>query len=262
MVQFGQRHHAHRTYKLNDVIDVTVTFNDAVTVTGAPQIDLTTGTTVRQADYKSGSTTTQLLFQSTVQADDEDTDGATINANGLKLNGGSIRKKDSTINADLAHDAQTDQSGHRVDGVVPTLIDAKVEGRRVDAEHCSRARYAFLRRKRDCGLQRCGRDELYGCKGAGGEPLFGGSGSQDGHWRESVLDDELMTPRISDRVAHPLSAITIQSLADIGYRVNVTQADAYTVPDPSNASGHGVRGGFGSDQLCDHNPPRHRAGSA
>ena len=52
----------NNTYKLNDVIDVTVTFNDAVTVTGTPQIDLTIGTTVRQADYKSGSTTTQLLF--------------------------------------------------------------------------------------------------------------------------------------------------------------------------------------------------------
>ena len=33
-----------------------------------------------------------------------------------------------TVNANLAHDAQTNQSGHRVDGVVPTLIDAKVKG--------------------------------------------------------------------------------------------------------------------------------------
>ena len=31
----------------------------------------------------------------------------------------------------------------------------------------------------------------------------------------------------------PLSAITIQSLADIGYRVDVTQADAYTLPSTS-----------------------------
>ena len=117
----------NNTYKLNDVIDVTVTFNDAVTVTGTPQIDLTTGTTVRQADYKSGSTTTQLLFQYTVQADDEDTDGATINANGLKLNGGSIRRTNSTLNADLAHGAQTDQSGHKVDGVVPALTEAEAD---------------------------------------------------------------------------------------------------------------------------------------
>ena len=47
----------NNTYKLNDVIDVTATFSEAVTVTSTPQIDLTIGTTVRQADYKSGSTT-------------------------------------------------------------------------------------------------------------------------------------------------------------------------------------------------------------
>ena len=118
----------NNTYKLNDVIDVTVTFNEAVTVTGTPRIDMTIGSTVRQADYKSGSTTTRLLFQYTVQADDEDVDGATINANSLKLNGGGIRKNNSTINADLAHGAQTNQSGHKVDGVAPALTEAEVEG--------------------------------------------------------------------------------------------------------------------------------------
>ena len=118
----------NNTYKLNDIMDVTVTFNEAVTVTGTPQIDLTIGSTVRQADYQSGSTTTQLLFQYTVQAGDEDVDGATINANSLKLNGGGIRKNNSTINADLAHGAQTNQSGHKVDGVAPALTEAEVEG--------------------------------------------------------------------------------------------------------------------------------------
>ena len=114
------------TYKLNDVIDVTATFSEAVTVTGTPKIDLTIGNTVRQADYKSGSTTPQLLFQYTVQATDEDTDGASINANGLKLNGGSIKNNASTVNANLVHNAQTNKPGHKVDGVVPSLTDAEV----------------------------------------------------------------------------------------------------------------------------------------
>ena len=72
------------------------------------------------------------------------------------------------------------------------------------------------------------------------ENTWGGSGSQDGHWRESVLQHELMTPRIGEASSHPLSAITIQSLADIGYVVDATQADAYTPalprPLPSAAS--------------------------
>ena len=82
---------------------------------------------MRQADYQSISTTqTQLLFQYTVQNTDGDTDGATINANGLKLNGGRIHKNGSTTNADLAHAALTNQSTHKVDGIAPGLIDADV----------------------------------------------------------------------------------------------------------------------------------------
>ena len=92
---------------------MTVTFSEAVTVTGTPQIDLTIGSTVRQADYESGSTTTQLLFEYAVQvADEDDTDGAAINANGLKLNNGRIflLKNSVTVNADLAHSALANQS--------------------------------------------------------------------------------------------------------------------------------------------------------
>ena len=118
----------NNTYKLNDIIDVTATFSEAVTVTGTPQIDLTIGSTVRQANYQSGSTTTQLVFQYTVQADDEDTDGASINANGLKLNGGGIRRHGSTSSADLTHAALTNQSGHKVDGIAPALTKARVNG--------------------------------------------------------------------------------------------------------------------------------------
>ena len=118
----------NNTYKLNDIIDITVTFNEAVTVADTPQIDLTIDKTVRQADYQSGSTTTQLVFQYTVQNTDEDTDGATINANGLKLNGGHIRRNGTAINADLVHSARTNRSGHKVDGVAPALTDAEVKG--------------------------------------------------------------------------------------------------------------------------------------
>ena len=53
-----------------------------------------------------------------------------------------------------------------------------------------------------------------------------------GHWRTPVLTNELMSLGDSnDR----LSAITIQSLADLGYVVDVTQADPYTLPDAAAA---------------------------
>ncbi len=46
------------------------------------------------------------------------------------------------------------------------------------------------------------------------------------HWRHSVLEGELMGPSGGGS----LSAITVQSLADLGYGVDVSQADEYALP--------------------------------
>lgn len=54
------------------------------------------------------------------------------------------------------------------------------------------------------------------------------AGSSDRHWREDVFDDELMTPFVGRGQA--LSLVTIESLADLGYGVDVTQAEPYTLP--------------------------------
>ena len=70
------------------------------------------------------------------------------------------------------------------------------------------------------------------------------AGSRDSHWRQSVMQSELMTPGSSD--PSPRSAITIQSMADLGYTVDVTQADAYTLP--SSISGKWVRRAPGDDE--------------
>ena len=57
-------------------------------------------------------------------------------------------------------------------------------------------------------------------------------GTEYGHWRESVFSTELMIGWKRDHA--PLSAITIQSLADLGYQVDVRLADEYRLPtDPA-----------------------------
>jgi hypothetical protein len=60
------------------------------------------------------------------------------------------------------------------------------------------------------------------CKTSAGTPINGcGSGTRDSHWREAVLGRELMTGYISPSgISNPLSAITIQSLVDLGYTVD------------------------------------------
>ena len=57
----------------------------------------------------------------------------------------------------------------------------------------------------------------------------GQGGARDTHWRRSVLGTELMATGIYTLGANPLSSITIQALADLGYDVDKTQADQYWV---------------------------------
>lgn len=66
-----------------------------------------------------------------------------------------------------------------------------------------------------------------------------GSGTQDSHWRWAVFADELMTGWITAG-PQPLSATTIASLHDLGYQVDLTQADAYAIP--TAAAAHALEG--------------------
>jgi hypothetical protein len=58
----------------------------------------------------------------------------------------------------------------------------------------------------------------------------GGPGSRDGHWREFVFRNELMSPEIRG-VGNPMSRMTVASLGDLGYQVDLAAAEAYTLPD-------------------------------
>ena len=69
----------------------------------------------------------------------------------------------------------------------------------------------------------------------------GGAGSADSHWRESVLGHELMTPTLALGQAQPLSAITIQSMADLGYGVDVSHAESFSLPRSSASFALGVQ---------------------
>ncbi|MGL4610844.1 MAG: leishmanolysin-related zinc metalloendopeptidase [Trueperaceae bacterium] len=75
--------------------------------------------------------------------------------------------------------------------------------------------------------------------GKGNIPLAneGSTASRDRHWRESVFQTELMTgSRNKGEAANALSRLTIASLSDLGYYVDLDAADPYTLPT-GNASG-------------------------
>jgi Leishmanolysin len=58
----------------------------------------------------------------------------------------------------------------------------------------------------------------------------GGAGTRDSHWRESVFKNELMSGFIA-APNNPLSKVTVASLKDLGYVVNMNAAEPYTLPN-------------------------------
>jgi hypothetical protein len=70
-----------------------------------------------------------------------------------------------------------------------------------------------------------------------------GAGSSDSHWRESILRAELMTPELTAGIINPLSAITTESLADLGYTVDSSVVDSFspTVSAPARLRAPGRR---------------------
>lgn len=57
-----------------------------------------------------------------------------------------------------------------------------------------------------------------------------GAGTKCGHWDEAFFDIELMTGFAEGPNPMPLSRMTIASLKDLGYTVDLAAADAYAVP--------------------------------
>jgi Bacterial Ig-like domain len=111
------------SYNLSNIIDIKVVFDSVVTVTGSPQVELETGSPDRLAVYSSGSGTTTLHFNYTVQAGDTASDLTHKATDSLSLNGGRI--EDAALNsADLTLPNPTVFSGAHaivIDTTAPTI---------------------------------------------------------------------------------------------------------------------------------------------
>jgi hypothetical protein len=92
---------ANGSYKAAQIVPLTVTFSEAVTVAGTPQLTLSTGTpATTSVNYTSGSGTTVLTFNYTVAAGNTSADLDYAATGSLALNLGTIRDA-ATNNATL-----------------------------------------------------------------------------------------------------------------------------------------------------------------
>ena len=104
---------SNNVYNLGDTIEVSITFNTAVEVTGTPKVQMyfvDKHKFYEYANYAAASSTNRVLvFKRLVTGDDDNESTVRVIPDGLKLNGGTIRIKGTTVNADIAHaGTQTD----------------------------------------------------------------------------------------------------------------------------------------------------------
>ena len=119
-----------KKYGAGEKFQVTVTFDEAVTVTGDPEFEIKLGNSgqavAKRAAYISGSGSTALVFEYTVLATDMDDNGIWIEADALKLDSDDLIQDGDGNNKDLrAGWPERPQGGrqpdtahqHRPDGV-------------------------------------------------------------------------------------------------------------------------------------------------
>ncbi|MCY3623786.1 MAG: cadherin-like beta sandwich domain-containing protein [Gammaproteobacteria bacterium] len=109
-------------YVSGDSIKTTVTFSEAVSVTGTPRLKLKfDDKRVVRADYASGdSTDTRLVFSYTVKPSDYAHKGIVLPKNGINLSGGTIKNQAGTMDAHLDFKKQAKDKTQRV-YILPTV---------------------------------------------------------------------------------------------------------------------------------------------
>jgi hypothetical protein len=78
----------------------------------------------------------------------------------------------------------------------------------------------------------------------------GGPGTANSHWRESILKNELMTGYLNNG-SNPMSLLTVRSLQDLGYTVNLAAAEPFTISGSAisaNRTGTATRIDMGNDE--------------
>jgi hypothetical protein len=95
-------------YNAGEVIKLTVTFDQIVSVTGTPRLKLASGVVPAYADYVSGDGSNVLQFNYTVGAGDATADLAYVDSSSLELNAGSIETNSLAANLELPNPGSAD----------------------------------------------------------------------------------------------------------------------------------------------------------
>jgi hypothetical protein len=122
---FYYRNWASGYYAIGDSIEVALTFDRAVTVTGSPSITVALGPSRQRTAQYTRTSGKQIIFAYTVQKDDVSTTGVSVPAGSILLGTGDAITGNG-VDANLAHSALAAQASHKVDGVPPTVTMSQI----------------------------------------------------------------------------------------------------------------------------------------
>ena len=114
-------------YAIGDEIEVTVAFDEGVTVEGAPSVAMRVGRDRRSAVYREGSGTSRLRFAYEVAAGDIAEAGIALPTNGLR--GGELLSDSDGNLPQTDYAGVRKQAGHMVDGVAPAITGIELISR-------------------------------------------------------------------------------------------------------------------------------------
>ena len=115
---------ANGTYTNGQTMDFTVTFDEAVNVSGTPQINVLLDSGNLIANYVSGSSTNTLVFRTTVTNGQQDTNGIGLGSS-INLNGGNITDLAGNV-AHVALNGVAPTSGVFIDSAPPLITSVNV----------------------------------------------------------------------------------------------------------------------------------------
>ena len=120
-----------KTYAFGHHVRVTLTFSEAVNVSGTPHVSIDMDPAdwgTKQANYLRGSGSTELTFSHRVVEPNISTQGVAVFANSLALNGGSITSASSGAAVTLSHAGLAHDANHKVDwrAIAPTVTGVAI----------------------------------------------------------------------------------------------------------------------------------------
>ena len=197
------------TYGTGEMIRFTVTFDQAVTVTGTPEFEFCLGTTStmscdmgatpparRRAALSSGSGTTALVFGYTVVAGDVDDNGIWTGdqSRTIKLEGGTIQGTVGGLDAVLTHAEEGEHTGHKVNGAAantaPTAANNTVTTAEDRAYTFTAADFGFMDADAGAALASV---KIVTVPGAGTLALDGTAVMVDGVVTKAQIDGDMLT---------------------------------------------------------------------